>query len=199
MKQLMPYWYNFALMFEALFILTTVDTGTRVARFLVQELGGHVYKPLAQQRWVPGILVTSLLVVVAWGYLIWSGSVSTIWPMFGVSNQLLAAIALGVGTTIIIKYRRTRYIWVTLVPMVFMYATTLTAAWSLTITFWTKAAAATSTTDALNYRLDAVLVVVMGVLAVVTLCDMVYKWTGYLSGSREIVLHEVTEYEAAKA
>ncbi|CAG0982380.1 partial Peptide transporter CstA, partial [Burkholderiales bacterium] len=89
MKGLMPYWYNFALMFEALFILTTVDTGTRVARFLLQELGSRVYAPLGRQNWLPGIILTSLLVVVAWSYLIWSGNVSTIWPMFGVSNQLL--------------------------------------------------------------------------------------------------------------
>jgi carbon starvation protein len=95
MKGLMPYWYNFALMFEALFILTTVDAGTRVARFLLQEFGGHVYKPLAQQSWLPGNIAMSFVVVLAWGYLIYSGSVSTIWPMFGISNQLLAAIALG--------------------------------------------------------------------------------------------------------
>ena len=130
MKSLMPYWYNFALMFEALFILTTVDTGTRVARFLLQELGSKVYKPLSQTAWLPGNIIASLLVVCAWGYLIYSGNVSTIWPMVGVANQLLAAIAFGVGTVVIVKAGKTKYAWITLIPMVFMFTTTLTASWS---------------------------------------------------------------------
>lgn len=87
MKGLMPYWYNFALMFEALFILTTVDTGTRVARFIVQELGGYVYKPLSQTNWMPGTIITSFLVVGSWAFLIYSGSISTIWPMLYVYND----------------------------------------------------------------------------------------------------------------
>jgi carbon starvation protein len=192
MKGLMPYWYNFALMFEALFILTTVDTGTRVARFLLQELGGHVYKPLLRPRWLPSILVTSALVVGAWAYLIYSGSVSTIWPMFGVSNQLLAAIALGVGTTVIIKYRKIRYLWITLVPMIFMFATTFTASWSLTVSFFAKAAATTGA-DAFHYRFDAILVIIMGLLAVIVLVDMLVKWFGYLTGRIEMTLKETTE------
>ena len=117
----MPYWYNFALMFEALFILTTVDTGTRVARFIVQELGSYWYKPLGKTSWIPGTILSSLLVVGAWSYLIYSGSVSTIWPMFGVANQLLAAIAFCVGTTIIIKMGKLKYAWMTFIPMIFMF------------------------------------------------------------------------------
>jgi carbon starvation protein len=142
---------------------------------------------------MPGILVTSLIVVGAWGYLIYTGSVSTIWPMFGVSNQLLAAIALGVGTTLIIKYRKARYAWVTFVPMVFMFTTTLTAAWSLTFTFLAQARAATVPADAFTFRLDALLVIFMGMLAVVALADMLHKWYGFLTGRREIVLSEVIE------
>jgi carbon starvation protein len=193
MKGLMPYWYNFALMFEALFILTTVDTGTRVARFLLQELGGHFYKPLLRQRSMPSILATSALVVVMWAYLIYSGNVSTIWPMFGVSNQLLAAIALGVGTTVIIKYKRARYAWVTLLPMVFMFATTFTASWTLMNSFFAQAKTAKTAVEAFNFRLDAGLVIFMGLLAVITLGDMLHKWYGFLKGTRAIVLHETSD------
>ena len=191
MKGLMPYWYNFALMFEALFILTTVDAGTRVARFLVQELGGHFIKPLARANWIPGILATSLLVVVMWSYPIYSGDVSTIWPMFGVANQLLAAIAFGVGTTIIIKSRKTRYAWVTFVPMVFMFTTTFTASFELVAIFGAKAAGAASPAEAFNFRLNSALVVIMAALALVALLDMLSKWYGYLFGNREIISSEV--------
>ena len=103
MRGLMDYWYHFAIMFEALFILTTIDTGTRVARFLVQEFLGTFYAPMARQEWIPGTIISTSLVVVAWSYFIWTGSITTIWPMFGIANQLLAAVALAVGTTIIIN------------------------------------------------------------------------------------------------
>jgi carbon starvation protein len=191
MSGLMPYWYNFALMFEALFILTTVDTGTRVARFLLQELGSRVCPPLARQRWLPGIVATSLAVVVAWSYLIWSGNVSTIWPMFGVSNQLLSAIAFGVGTTILIKARKTRYVWVTVVPMVFMFATTFTASWKLFGSFSDKAAKAASAAEVFTYKVDAFLVFLMALLAAVALIDMIYTWYGYLTGRRAMTTSEV--------
>ncbi len=197
MKGLMPYWYNFALMFEALFILTTVDTGTRVARFLLQELGSRVYAPLGRQRWLPGIIFTSAVVVAAWSYLIWSGNVATIWPMFGVSNQLLAAIALGVGTTILIKSGKVRYAWTTVIPMGFMYVTTFAAAWDLVGIFLGKAATAPGASEALTFRMNAGLVAVMAVLAVVTLIDMLYKWYGYLTEKRSISTSEVLEYDDA--
>jgi carbon starvation protein len=144
MYSLMPYWHNFALMFEALFILSTVDTGTRVARFLVQELGSKMYKPLARTAWLPGNIAVSLLVVCAWAYLIYSGSISTIWPMFGVANQLLAAIAFGVRTIVIVKAGKIRYAPVTFVPMIFMFSTTLTASWKLIGIFRDKASTALS-------------------------------------------------------
>jgi len=173
MKGLMPYWYNFALMFEALFILTTVDTGTRVARFLVQEMGGVIYKPLARQGWYPGIFISSLFVVGCWAFLIFTGTIKTIWPMFGVANQLLAAIALGVGTTIIIKESKLRYSMVTFIPMLFMFTTTLTAAIELIISYWAKGKAEITFGLA---TLHTILVGLMAMLAVVALLNMLQRW-----------------------
>lgn len=175
MYSLMPYWYNFALMFEALFILTTVDAGTRVARFLLQELGGMFYKPLARTGWLPGNIITSLIVVSAWSFLIYSGSVSTIWPMFGVANQLLAAIAFGVGTVFIIKSGKGRYSWITFIPMLFMFTTTLTASLKLIGIFIEKASKALSYADKLTFKLDAFLVILMAGLALIVLVDLSYK------------------------
>ena len=137
MRGLMDYWYHFAIMFEALFILTTIDTGTRVARFLVQEFLGQFYAPMARHEWIPGSVVSTLLVVTRWGYFIWTGSISTIWPMFGIANQLLASVALAVGTTIIINQGKARYAWVTLLPLSFVSVTTLTAGcMSVRDNFW---------------------------------------------------------------
>ena len=137
MKGLMSYWYHFAIMFEALFILTLIDTGTRVARFLVQEFIGKFYKPFEKTDWWPSALISTGLVVVAWSYFIWSGSIATIWPMFGVSNQLLAGVALSVVTTALINAGRVRYVWVTLPPQVFVVITTLYAGWrNIFDNFW---------------------------------------------------------------
>jgi carbon starvation protein len=129
LQGLMSYWYHFAIMFEALFILTTIDTGTRVARFLVQEFLGKFVKPLERTDWMPGTILSSLLVVSAWGYFIYTGNISTIWPMFGIANQLLAAVSLCIGTTVIINMGRARYAWVTLLPLCFVATTTVTAGW----------------------------------------------------------------------
>jgi carbon starvation protein len=128
MKHLMSYWYHFAIMFEALFILTTIDAGTRIGRFLLQEALGKVYKPFQKTNWLPGNLITSGLIVFAWAYFIYTGTVSTIWPMFGTANQLLATIALAIGTSFIINRGRKRYAWVTILPMIFVGITTMTAA-----------------------------------------------------------------------
>jgi len=127
MATLTGYWYHYAIMFEALFILTTVDTGTRVARYVMHELLGKVHKPFSNTAWLPGNLVTSALVVAAWGYLIYTGNISTLWPLFGTGNQLLATIALAVVTTFLVNMGKVKYAWITAVPMCFVGVTTLTA------------------------------------------------------------------------
>jgi carbon starvation protein len=128
MDHLMSYWYHFAIMFEALFILTTIDAGTRIGRFVLQETFGKVYKPFQRTDWLPGNLITSAIIVFAWGYFIYTGTVATIWPMFGSANQLLATVALAIGTSFIINRGRVKYAWITILPMLFVGVTTLTAA-----------------------------------------------------------------------
>jgi carbon starvation protein len=127
MRGLMAYWYHFAIMFEAVFILTTIDSGTRIGRFLLQEFGGRLWKPLARTDWLPGSLGATILVVFAWAYFIWTGSIGTVWPLFGVANQLLAVCGLAVGTTLIINIGRAKYAWVTFLPLCLLATTTLTA------------------------------------------------------------------------
>jgi carbon starvation protein len=176
MKGLMDYWYHFAIMFEALFILTTIDAGTRVARFLVQEFFGRFYKPFARQDWMPGTIVSTALVVLAWGYFIWTGSIGTIWPMFGISNQLLAVVALLIGTTIIINLGRAKYVWVTVIPLVFLSTTTLTAGYmSVRDNFWPLAVGADPTRRLQGY-LDSVLTVIMMLCVVVILVASIRRW-----------------------
>jgi carbon starvation protein len=127
MSTLMGYWYHYAIMFEALFILTTIDTGTRVARYVLQEILGKVSKPFADTRWLPGNLIATGLIVFGWGYLIYTGSISTLWPLFGTGNQLLATIALAVSTTFLINMGKKKYAWITALPMLFVGTTTITA------------------------------------------------------------------------
>jgi carbon starvation protein len=137
MSGLMAYWYHFAIMFEALFILTTIDAGTRVGRFLVQEFLGRAYKPFARTDWVPGSVIATLLVVGGWSFFIYTGEINTIWPMFGIANQLLACVALAVGTTIIINMGKVRYVWVTVAPLSFLAINTLYAGFlSVRDNFW---------------------------------------------------------------
>jgi carbon starvation protein len=137
MGQLLGYWYHFAIMFEALFILTTVDTGTRVARYVLQELMGKLHAPLGEQKSMAGNLVATTLVVGGWGYLIYTGNISTIWPLFGTGNQLLATIALAVTTTFLVNMGKAKYALFTAVPMLFVGVTTLTAAvLSIRDIFW---------------------------------------------------------------
>ena len=175
LRGLMKYWYHFAIMFEALFILTTIDTGTRVARFLVGEFGGRFYKKLEQPNWLLGSIVTSALVVAAWGAFIWSGSISTIWPMFGIANQLLAAVALCVATTIIINMGKAKYSWVTVLPLSFVATTTLVAGWeSITDIFWPLSQ---KPETAVQGYINTVLTVIIMVAAIIILIDSIRLWT----------------------
>ncbi len=127
MKGLMSYWYHFAIMFEAVFILTAVDTGTRVGRFLLQEMIGKAIPQFNEKKWWPGIVITSFLFTGSWGYLVYTGDIATIWPLFGMSNQLLASSALIIGTTMLIRMGNAKYAWITAVPGLFMAFTTLYA------------------------------------------------------------------------
>jgi carbon starvation protein len=125
LEKLMSYWYHFAIMFEALFILTIIDAGTRIARYVTQEILSRIYRPFGLTSWtLPGNILSSLFVVFAWGYFVYTGSVSTIWPMFGTANQLLGTIALAIGTSYIINHSKPKYAWITIVPMTFVGVTT---------------------------------------------------------------------------
>jgi DNA polymerase III delta prime subunit len=128
-KKLMSFWYHFAIMFQALFILTLIDAGTRAGRYLLQEIGGVVYKPLKDHNWIPGIVLTSFFICLSWGYLLYGGTISTIWPIFGVNNQLLGATAFAIGTTMLIRAKKLRYAWATIVPMAFLAVTSITASY----------------------------------------------------------------------
>ena len=176
LRGLMKYWYHFAIMFEALFILTTIDTGTRVARFLLGEFGGRVFRKLEEPNWLPGSIVTSGLVVAAWATFIWNGSISTIWPMFGIANQLLAAVALCVATTVIINMGKARYCWVTIAPLSFVATTTLVAGWdSIRDIFWPQAQNPLTATQ--GYVNTSLTVLIM-TAAVIVLVDSVRRWIG---------------------
>ncbi|WNM59578.1 carbon starvation CstA family protein [Candidatus Nitrospira allomarina] len=194
MSGLMAYWYQFALLFEALFILTTIDAGTRVARYLVQELGGRFYTPLKQINWWPGVLGASLFVVGAWGYLIGTGSIATIWPMFGAANQLLGMLALCIATTVLIKMNKTSYLWVTVIPMVFVGVITLAGCYELLVIFINRALS-TDGSQSLTMAINASLVGLVAILALIVLTDSARKWYGYLIHKHPLNSTEVIEGE----
>jgi carbon starvation protein len=168
LQGLMGYWYHFAIMFEAAFVLTAVDTGTRVGRYLLQELIGRVIPRFAEKKWLPGIIITSFLFTFAWGYLLYTGEISTIWPLFGMSNQLLAATALIVGTTLLIRMGRQKYMWVTAVPGILMIPITLYAGY-LNILNYLKLQSPT------GYLLTIISLVLM-ILMVLVLVEAVSGW-----------------------
>jgi carbon starvation protein len=170
----MSYWYHFAIMFEALFILTTIDTGTRVARFILQEMVGRAYRPLGSGTWLPGVLLTSFAVTFAWFYLLRGGTVATIWPMFGIANQLLGTMALAVGTTFILRRaKKPAYALTTLLPFLFMVVTVMTSG----VGFTYKVLAASQ----VDY-VKAALTIAMMVLAAAVFVDCLVKWGRILRG-----------------
>jgi carbon starvation protein len=208
-ETLMALWYHFAIMFEALFILTILDAGTRVARFMLQDALGHVYKPLGRTSWYPSILATSGLIVGAWGYFLWQGvrdplgGINSLWPLFGISNQLLATVALCVATTIIIKMHRAKYAAVTLIPLAWLVAVTFTASWHkmfdpnprVGFLAQARALAAGPITAAIariifNNRLDAAVTGVLVLMITLVLVESARQWIGILAGTREAQVKE---------
>ena len=205
----MSLWYHFAVMFEALFILTILDAGTRVARFMIQDALGHVYKPLGRTSWYPSILATSAVIVAAWGFFLWQGvkdplgGINSLWPLFGIANQLLATVALCVATTIIIKMHRAKYAAVTLAPLTWLVAVTFTASWhkifdpSPRIGFLAqaRALAAASGTAAMsrlifNNRLDALVTAVLLVMVTLVLIESIRQWVAVLRGPENMLVRE---------
>ncbi len=197
-QAVMALWYHFALMFEALFILTVLDAGTRVGRFMIQDALGHIYKPLGRTSWYPSILVTSGLIVAAWGYFLWQGvhdplgGINSLWPLFGIANQLLATVALCVATTIIIKMHRAKYGLVTLAPLMWLVTVTFTASWHKIfdsdprIGFLAQArqlaAAGGNPRLIFNNRLDAMVTGILVALVTLLLFESVRLWIGLVSG-----------------
>jgi carbon starvation protein len=193
MRGLIAYWYHFAIMFEALFILTTVDSGTRIGRFLIQEFGGRVWKPLGRTDWLPGNILATAVMVLGWGYFIWTGNISSIWPLFGVANQLLAVVALAVGTTLIINLGRAKYAWVTFLPLCFVTVTTLTAGYlSVRDNFWPMTSAPDASLHVQGY-VNSICTVIMLVCAVIILTATARRSLGVLSGRFRIL--ELSESE----
>ena len=203
-------WYHFAIMFEALFILTVLDAGTRVGRFMIQDALGHVSKPLGRTAWYPSILATSALIVSAWGYFLWQGvrdplgGINSLWPLFGIANQLLATVALCVATTIIIKMGKARYAAVTLVPLAWLVAVTFTASWQKMfdpnprIGFLAHARqlvrafpqAPGVSRLIFNDRLDALVTGVLLVMVGIILLESGWLWLAVLSGRRDARVRE---------
>ena len=216
---LQAFWYHFAIMFEALFILTTVDAGTRVGRFMIQDLVGNVWRPFARTSWLPGNIIASALIVAAWGYFLYAGvndpqgGIYTLFPLFGIANQLLAAVALTVGTTILIKMGKLRYAWITALPLAWDAAVTLTASYQKIFSadpalgfFAQRSAAieaanngelygnATNAADVqqiiTNSTVDGILSILFALAIIIVILDAARVWFGLISGGKEPELSE---------
>jgi carbon starvation protein len=216
-KTILGFWYHFALMFEALFILTIIDAGTRVGRFMLQDFLSHIYRPLGRTSWMPSVIATSAAVVLSWGYFLHQGvrdplgGINSLWPLFGIANQLLAAIALCVATTILIKMHRSRFLWMTCLPLLWLVTVTFTASYQkifspnprigflsqaqlleeqIQIGDFPVAKIEEMRTLIFNARLDAVVCGVFILLVSTILADSVWKWVGMLRGTREAKVSE---------
>jgi carbon starvation protein len=216
-KALTALWYHFAIMFEALFILTTIDTGTRVGRFMLQEILGHAAPRFGQTSWYPSILVSSAVVVAGWGYFLYQGvvdplgGINSLWPLFGISNQLLAAVALCVGTTVLIKMGRARYAWVTLAPLAWLVTVTMTAGWQKVFSrdpgLGFLAHAASPQTAAhpqaaqliFNDRLNTFVALLFMAVVALVVAASVREWWMILSQRKPAVINEAPYVETAYA
>jgi carbon starvation protein len=215
--RILGFWYHFAIMFEALFILTVIDAGTRVGRFMLQDLLGHIYPPLGRNGGMMAVIVTSAAIVGAWGYFLYQGvidplgGINTLWPLFGIANQLLASIALCVATTVLVKMHRAKYMWITCVPLTWLLTVTFSAALQkifsdiprigflaranqlegLLSTGKVAAAKVTETqTIIFNERLDAAICGLFLVLVTLIVVDSIRLWAGILKGERTSRLNE---------
>jgi carbon starvation protein len=215
--RLLSIWYHFAIMFEALFILTVLDAGTRVGRFMIQELGGRVWKPFGRTSWVPGMLVSSALIVGMWGYFLYQGvidplgGINSLWPLFGIANQLLACVALVVATTILIKMQRLRWLWVTVLPMIWLVTVTMTASYQkifsanprLGFLSFARSLAAQiaagkipaaklveTQRNIFNQRLDAAVTAALALMILVLIVEAVVQWYLLLTKRKFATLHE---------
>jgi carbon starvation protein len=209
-------WYHFAIMFEALFILTTIDAGTRVGRFLLQDVLGHVWRPLGNTRSWSANFLSSFLLVAAWGWFLYEGvidplgGINSLWPLFGIANQLLSVIALCLGTTLLIKMQKAKYVFVTLLPLGFMSAVTFSAGYLKVFSpdpklgFLSGARSLVSQASAMTdsgkaaelvrqagvWRFDAVVAVFFLVLVAAIVLGSARQWWQLIRGSKRIVLHE---------
>ncbi len=201
-------WYHFAIMFEALFILTTIDTGTRVGRFMLQEIAGHVWPRFAETSWYPGVIASSGAVVAGWGYFLYQGvvdplgGINSLWPLFGISNQLLAAVALCVGTTILVKMGRARFAWVTALPLVWLVTITMTAGWQKVFSadprlgFLAHAASLAGSTNPaaarliFNDRLNTFVALLFMTVVTVLIITSLREWWLVLSHRKTAMVHE---------